>query len=94
MFQGRSATAARPPAAARKKSFSAYPALIPHPGTPGLGNVPGYYQAVLAGLVRGKVFAGSSRLSVLAELWLPGAVKTAVLLPARAARLGGRAGLL
>jgi len=26
--------------------FSAYPALIPHPGTPGLGNVPGYYQAV------------------------------------------------
>jgi hypothetical protein len=26
--------------------FSAYPALIPHPGTPGLGNIPGYYSVV------------------------------------------------
>jgi len=25
--------------------YLAYPALIPHPGTPGLGNVPGYYRS-------------------------------------------------
>jgi hypothetical protein len=27
-----------------------YPALTPHPGKPGLGDVPGYYQTSLAGL--------------------------------------------
>jgi hypothetical protein len=32
--------------------FNAYPAFIPHPGQPGLGNIPGYYQPSLSGLVQ------------------------------------------
>jgi hypothetical protein len=30
--------------------FVRYPAFIPHPGGPGLGNMPGYFHSSLAGL--------------------------------------------
>jgi hypothetical protein len=30
--------------------FVHYPAFIPHPGGPGLGNMPGYFLSSLAGL--------------------------------------------
>lgn len=42
----RFADAARWLAAQGRIRFFPNPALIPHPDTPGLGNVPGYYQAV------------------------------------------------
>jgi hypothetical protein len=37
-------TLLRKPAAQGRICFELFPALIPHPGEPGLGNVPGYYQ--------------------------------------------------
>jgi hypothetical protein len=41
---GAAPSAARWPAAQGRFFFFAYPALIPHPGSPGLGSVPGYFQ--------------------------------------------------
>jgi len=49
--------AARRPSGRAEETFSfAYPALTPHPGSPGLGDMPGYYQSSrVAGLEGGEI---------------------------------------